>query len=321
MLASQPDADRFARRLILRALLELWPVVLVLLDQDIENLVGLLRIVHETVERQRFDRLLVAMLEIGIDEQLLAGYLLDKESEVELRDIADTHRARTIGGKLGDDLDHCIVLHVVDEAMVLGDDDVAAARIVSDGRRHLDHHLSMRIGVDVDNALGRAGIDAAVAFAECTLLAAFDDLVCTGLVAGSHALLVQMLELVERVEVVLVIGVGKVLRVVFHHHLDVSVGLKPGRIALLRILRQEALLMHELADLGHEVFARRLVVHVGEPAIVVEAEVDRLEVIPVHIEQAARGAHDIFRLIADVQDPLVIREFAAQRLCDDCCRV
>ncbi len=175
--------------------------------------------------------------------------------------------------------------------------------------------------MDIDNALRRAGVDAAVALAECTLLAAFDDLICTGLVAGSHALLVQMLELVERVEVVLVIGVRQELRIVLHHHLDVAIGLEPGRIALLCILRQEALLMDKLADLGHEVFARRLVVHVGEPAIVVEAEVDRLEVIPVDAEQTAGGAHDVFRLIADVQDPLVIREFAAQRLCDDCCRI
>lgn len=169
--------------------------------------------------------------------------------------------------------------------------------------------------MDVDNALGRVSIDATMALAECALLAAFDDLISTGLVASSHALFIQMLELVERIEVVLVVRVGQELGVVLHHNLDVAICLEPGRIALFRILRQKSLLMDKLADLRHEVLARRLVVHVSEPTIVVEAEIDRLEIIPVHAEKPARGAHDILRLVANVENPLVIRELTAQRLC------
>jgi len=105
---------------------------------------------------------------------------------------------------------------------------------------------------------------------------------------------------VQRIQIVLVICIRQVIREIRHDGLNHSVGIQPGLVSLLSILRQEAVLRDHLSDLRQQVLTGVLVVNVSEPAIVVQTEIYRVQIIPVTAQQTAAGTNYVLRLIADV---------------------
>ena len=117
-------------------LAKLGPVTLVGLDHVVENLLGDLHRRHGLVERKGPECLLVRALDRGLDHELLGVQLLHHEALLEQRNVVAADDLGAVLANVGRQLDHSVVGHVGDSALVLANDQEALLGVVlqSDGQ-------------------------------------------------------------------------------------------------------------------------------------------------------------------------------------------
>ena len=86
--------------------------------------------------------------------------------------------------------------------------------------------------------------------------------------------------LVLRIQIILVIGVGQEIREIIHYGLYHAVGIQPGLVSLLSILRKKSFFCNHFPDLGKQVLTGMYIIHMGKPTIVIQSEVYRIQILP-----------------------------------------
>ena len=193
----------------LLSLAKLGPVTLVGLDHVFEDFLGNLHRWHGPVERKGLERLLVRTLDRGLDHELLGVQLLHHKALLEQRNVVAADDLGAVLANVGRQLDHSVVGHVGDSALVLADDQEALLGVVLQSDSQVGNPVAVAAGIEralVDLARLLVVVDAV----EEVLLARLLDLIRTG------ALGVGMLDELLLLQVVVQVRVGQVLREALH---------------------------------------------------------------------------------------------------------
>lgn len=163
----------------LLSLAKLGPVTLVGLDHVVENLLGDLHRRHGLVERKGLERLLVRTLDRSLDDELLGVQLLHHKTLLEQRDVVAADDLGAVLANVGRQLDHGVVGHVGDSALVLANDQEALLGIVLQSDGQVGNPVAVAARIEralVDLARLLVMVDAI----KEVLLARLLNLVCTG---------------------------------------------------------------------------------------------------------------------------------------------
>src|SRR5699024_116493 len=99
---------------------------------------------------------------------------------------------------------------------------------------------------------------------------------------------IQVADFIIRVQIISIIGIRQIIWEVLKHRLYETVRIQPGLITLFCILWQETFFLYDLTDLRKQILSGLLIIHMCEPAIVIQTKVYRVQIFPGASKQTAR---------------------------------